>query len=75
MIPDLILELGDSKVGYIPKDKASGKLAEEWNMAITGAKASVQFIDVTVAISSILADKDSDELVSGKLSSTSADSP
>jgi len=33
VIPDLVLELGDSKVGNLPKDKATGKLADEWNTA------------------------------------------
>ena len=33
VLPDLVLELGDSKVGYLPKDKATGRLADEWNKA------------------------------------------
>lgn len=34
VLPDLVLELGDSKVGNLPKDKATGRLADEWNKAL-----------------------------------------
>lgn len=33
VIPDLILSLSDLKLGHIPKDKTTGKLADEWNTA------------------------------------------
>lgn len=33
VIPELVLELADMKVGHLQKDKAIGKLAEEWNKA------------------------------------------
>ncbi|KAL1410609.1 FACT complex subunit spt16 [Vanrija albida] len=62
VIPDLVLELGDSKVGNLPKDKATGKLADEWNKAIATSKAGIEFVDVAVAVSAILADKDNEEI-------------
>jgi hypothetical protein len=33
VIPDLVLSLADMKLGVIPKDKATGKLSDEWNTA------------------------------------------
>jgi nucleosome binding factor SPN SPT16 subunit len=33
VIPDLVLSLGDGKVGTLPKDKPQGKLVDEWNQA------------------------------------------
>jgi nucleosome binding factor SPN SPT16 subunit len=64
VIPDLVLSLADMKLGVIPKDKATGKLSDEWNTAVANAKAGLQTVDVTVAMSAILAVKDQDEIVS-----------
>lgn len=33
ILPDLILELGEAKIGTLPKDKPSGKIVDEWNQA------------------------------------------
>jgi nucleosome binding factor SPN SPT16 subunit len=46
------------------KDTASGKLVSEWQAALEGAASKPEVIDMTPAISSLLAVKDEDELVS-----------
>jgi nucleosome binding factor SPN SPT16 subunit len=33
VFPDIVLGLGDAKIGTLPKDKAQGKFVEEWNRA------------------------------------------
>ena len=33
VLPELILELGEAKIGTLPKDKPSGKIVDEWNQA------------------------------------------
>jgi hypothetical protein len=33
ILPELILELGEAKIGTLPKDKPSGKIVDEWNQA------------------------------------------
>lgn len=45
------------------KDNASGKLVSEWQTALEGATTKPEAIDMTPAISSLLAVKDDDELV------------
>jgi nucleosome binding factor SPN SPT16 subunit len=52
------------KVGLLLKDTASGKLVSEWQAALEGAASKPEVIDMTPAISSLLAVKDEDELVS-----------
>ena len=81
MIPDLVLSLGDSaKIGTLPKDKAQGKIVDEWNQAyveasltpqgtcsssrIAGAKNGVESVDMNLAVSQFLLDKDGEEMVS-----------
>lgn len=41
------------------------------DISIAASKAGLQFVDVSVAMSSILADKDADEIVSFNLPATS----
>jgi nucleosome binding factor SPN SPT16 subunit len=52
------------KVGVLMKDTASGKLVSEWQAALEGAASKPEVTDMTPAISSLLAVKDEDELVS-----------
>jgi len=46
------------------KDTASGKLVSEWQAALEGVASKPEVIDMTPAISSLLAVKDEEELVS-----------
>jgi len=33
ILPNVILGLGEAKIGQLPKDKPQGKLVDEWNQA------------------------------------------
>lgn len=44
VMPDLAKSLGEGRVGYLQRDKQSGKFADEWN------KAYVRDADQTVEI-------------------------
>lgn len=33
ILPDMISNVGDCKIGALPKDKPTGKLVDEWNQA------------------------------------------
>ncbi|WRT64164.1 FACT complex subunit SPT16 [Kwoniella shivajii] len=74
VIKDLVLALGDGKIGSLPKDKPAGKLVDDWNAAVTGSKAGLEVVDISTAISAILNEKDGDELknliTGAKMSST-----
>lgn len=52
------------RVGIIQKDNPSGKLIDDWNKAISGLESKPELLDMSPAISAILAVKDEDELVS-----------
>ncbi|KAK4688063.1 FACT complex subunit SPT16, partial [Tremellales sp. Uapishka_1] len=62
ILPDLVLSLGDGKIGHLPKDKPQGKLVEELNNAVSASKASLEMVDIASAVAAILAVKDGDEL-------------
>lgn len=51
------------RVGHVAKEIASGKFAEDWNKAVEALNEKPENVDVTVAISAILAVKDEEELV------------
>ncbi|WVQ82770.1 FACT complex subunit SPT16 [Cryptococcus sp. DSM 104549] len=71
---EVVLALGEGKVGYLPKDKPEGKIVDEWNGAINASKGGLELVDMAVAMSSILAEKDGDEMktviTSAKMTST-----
>ena len=52
------------RVGIILKDNASGKLIDDWNKAVSGLESKPELLDMSPAVSAILAVKDEDELVS-----------
>jgi nucleosome binding factor SPN SPT16 subunit len=52
------------KVGILSKETASGKLSTEWQALLDGAASKPELIDMTPAISTLMAIKDEDELVS-----------
>lgn len=33
ILPNVVLSLGEAKMGHLPKDKQQGKLVDEWNTA------------------------------------------
>ncbi|KAK8865948.1 FACT complex subunit SPT16 [Kwoniella newhampshirensis] len=61
-VKDLVLSLGDGKIGGLPKDKPTGKLVDDWNAAVASSKGGLQVVDVSVAVSDILAVRDGDEM-------------
>lgn len=42
ILPELILELGEAKIGTLPKDKPSGKIVDEWNQACVSIESWVR---------------------------------
>ena len=52
------------RVGILSKEQVSGKLIDEWNKTLATAEAKPDAVDVGAAISSLLAVKDEEELVS-----------
>ena len=52
------------RLGTVQKDTATGKLIDEWNKAISELERKPELVDMSPAISAILAVKDEDELVS-----------
>ncbi|KAL7419533.1 FACT complex subunit spt16 [Cryptotrichosporon argae] len=73
VVPNLIAALGNVKLGVLPKDAATGKLADEWNTAVAQA-SGIETVDVTASISAVLAEKDGEEiaatLTASRLAST-----
>jgi len=57
------------KVGVLLKETPSGKLVSEWQALLDGAATKPDLIDMTPAISALLATKDEDELVGSPLPS------
>ena len=56
--------LRQNKIGTLPKDKMSGKFVQEWQKVLAGAEADLKEVDVALGVSTLLAVKDSEELVS-----------
>lgn len=52
------------RVGILSKEQVSGKLIDEWNKTVASAETKPDTVDVSPAISSLLAVKDEEELVS-----------
>lgn len=52
-----------NKVGTLPKNTASGPFADEWKRAFGEISKEVEEVDITPALSTAFAIKDSDELV------------
>ncbi|EJD05718.1 FACT complex subunit SPT16 [Fomitiporia mediterranea MF3/22] len=50
------------RVGVITKDNTSGKLIDDWNNAISEAESKPETVDMSPAVSAILAVKDEEEL-------------
>lgn len=57
----VIQSLNNKRVGVFVKDKTSGKNVEEWKKACTKYNKNYEEIDVSVAISACLAEKDEEE--------------
>jgi len=55
--------LQQNKVGTLPKDKMTGKFVQEWQKVLAGAEADLKEVDVALGVSTLLAVKDSEELV------------
>lgn len=52
------------RVGIITKDNTSGKLIDDWNEAVSEAESKPETVDMSPAVSAVLAVKDEEELVS-----------
>ncbi|KAH8117216.1 FACT complex subunit SPT16 [Phellopilus nigrolimitatus] len=50
------------RVGALVKDNASGKLIDEWNTAVGESEHKPEIVDISPAVSTILAVKDEEEL-------------
>ncbi|ORX35981.1 FACT complex subunit SPT16 [Kockovaella imperatae] len=74
VIPGAISALGGGKIGTLPKDKPTGKMADEFMKAISEGKPPIEAVDMAPAMSCVLAEKDGEEMknmiTSGKLTST-----
>ena len=53
-----------SRVGHLAKESPTGKLINEWKTALDAANSKPDLVDITPAMSAILAVKDDEELVS-----------
>ncbi|KAK6905729.1 FACT complex subunit SPT16 [Kwoniella mangroviensis CBS 8507] len=62
VVKDLVLSLGDGKVGSLPKDKPAGKLVDDWNAAVATSKGGLEVVDISISVSAILNEKDGEEL-------------
>lgn len=51
-------------MGLLVKEAHSGKLVDEWNKALSAAERKPEVLDMAAALSSFMAVKDEDELVS-----------
>ncbi|GAA5811471.1 hypothetical protein MFLAVUS_004908 [Mucor flavus] len=58
---DLIKSLENKRVGVFVKDKTTGKNIEEWKKACAKYNKNFEEVDVSVAISTCLAEKDEEE--------------
>ncbi|ODO07204.1 FACT complex subunit SPT16 [Cryptococcus wingfieldii CBS 7118] len=70
---EVVGSVEDGKIGTLPKDKPTGKLVDEWNAAVE-AHGGLDVQDVAIPVSSILSEKDGEEIksiiTSAKLTST-----
>lgn len=53
-----------SRIGTITKESHTGKLVDEWNKLLSEAEKKFEMVDMAPAVSSFMAVKDEDELVS-----------
>lgn len=60
--------VSSQKVGVLMKETTSGKLVSEWQALLDGAASKPELVDMTPSVSSLLAIKDDDEMVSVFLS-------
>ena len=51
------------KVGVLSKETSTGKLVSEWQVLLDGAASKPELVDMTPAVSALLAVKDDDEQV------------
>lgn len=51
------------KVGVLQKETQTGKLATEWQTLLDGVESKPELVDMTPAISALMAVKDDEELV------------
>ena len=74
VIPNVIASVGGGKIGTLPKDRQTGKMVDEFNKAITEGKPPVEGVDMALAMSAVLAEKDGEEMknviTSSKMTST-----
>lgn len=56
-----------SRVGTIIKETPTGKLVDEWNKALNASASKPEVNDATPSVSSVMAVKDEEELVSSLL--------
>lgn len=52
-----------SRVGTLVKDTLTGKLVKEWEAALASANSTPELLDMALALSSLMAVKDDEELV------------
>jgi nucleosome binding factor SPN SPT16 subunit len=52
------------RVGTLTKEPCTGKLIDEWNKALSGSDKKPQIVDIAPSVSSFMAVKDDEELVS-----------
>ncbi|TFY82810.1 hypothetical protein EWM64_g1199 [Hericium alpestre] len=63
-LPDIMKTfLSQHRVGLLTKESFSGKLAEEWNRALSSAESKPELVDIGPAISFFMAVKNDDELI------------
>ena len=56
-----------TRVGTLAKEVHTGKLVDEWNKTVSAAATKPELVDIAPSISSFMAPKDEEELVSGLL--------
>ena len=59
--------IAHQRVGALLKENHTGKLVDEWNAVVHEAATKPELVDMAPAVSSFMAVKDEDELVSGAL--------
>jgi len=52
------------RVGTLTKEPCTGKLIDEWNKALSGSNKKPEIVDIAPSVSSFMAVKDEEELVS-----------
>ena len=56
-----------SRIGTLAKESHTGKLVDEWNRLLSETDAKPELVDMAPAVSSFMAAKDEEELVSAAL--------